>query len=315
MMRLQMLNLLRSIGRITRSLNTGLCIVLVLLFIGQQTRAADRSVDQTPKQAEPKISVPADGASVSMLEIGGRPVVEVRVNGQGPFRFILDTGATTTVVDSGLASQLSLPSSASGSSIAQLQVGDVTLRDLSVMAAPVAAMFGGSDAPQNVLSALAFPGYLLTFDYPAKRITLRKGELKPADGKTVFSYGADELLPTMPVKVAGHDVRVHLDTGAPFALALPTKYKTEVPLAGPLEEGRKAKAHAGEFPVFKGVAAGAIEIGDYKLASRDLFFTDVVPHAGAIPQGQLGYAALREFTVTLDFANRRIELSRRAPVQ
>jgi hypothetical protein len=161
-----------------------------------------------------------------------------------------------------------------------------------------------------VLSALSFPGYLLTFDYPGKKITLRKGALPEADGKKIFAYGADEMLPIVPVKVAGREVKVHLDTGAPFALALPTKYKDQLPLTAPAIEKGKARAHTGEFPIFKGTLDGDIEIGEFKVASRDISFTDIVPDADATPQGQLGYAALRDFVVTLDSENRRIQFTR-----
>jgi hypothetical protein len=278
-------------------------MTLVLVSAGiliapiQATSAAD---------VEPKINVPAEGASVPMLDIGGRPVVEAKINGKGPFPFILDTGATNTVIDSGLIDELSL-----GDSVKELIIGAIKVTGLEVDEGPITAMFGKVDKPpRGVLSALSFPGYLLTFDYPKKKIILRKGALPEADGKKIFAYGADETLPIVPVKVAGHEVKVHLDTGAPFALALPTKYKDQLPLTAPAEEKGKARSHSGEFPIFKGIVDGEIEIGEFKLPSRDISFTDVVPHPDATPQGQLGYAALRDFVVTLDSANRRIQFAR-----
>jgi hypothetical protein len=118
------------------------------------------------------------------------------------------------------------------------------------------------------------------------------------------------MLPIVPVKVGGHDVKVHLDTGAPFSLALPTKFKDQLPLTAPAIEKGKVRTHSGEYPVFKGTVDGEIEIGEFKLASHDISFTDVVPHPDATPQGQLGYAALRDFVVTLDSANRRIQFAK-----
>jgi len=257
---------------------------------------------------EPKTDVPAEGASVPMLDIGGRPVVEVKINGKGPYPFILDTGATNTVIDSGLNDELSLGNSGR---IKELIIGAIKVTDLEADDSPVTAMFGKVDKPpRGVLSARSFPGYLLTFDYPGKKITLRKGALPEVDGRRIFSYGEDEMLPIVPVKVAGREVKVHLDTGAPLALALPTKYKDQLPLTAPAVEKGKARVHAGEFPIFKGTVDGDIEIGEFKLTSRDITFTDVVPQADATPQGQLGYAALRDFVVTMDSANRRIEFAR-----
>ncbi|MEY2484376.1 MAG: hypothetical protein QOH39_24 [Verrucomicrobiota bacterium] len=266
----------------------------------------------TAKRVDPKIEVAAEGASVPMLEIGGRPVVEVRINGKGPFPFILDTGATQTVIDSGLSDELS-SSSGDSARIKELFIGSIKVSDLEADSGPITAMFGKIDKPpRGVLSAQSFPGYLLTFDYPRKKITLRKGALPKADARTILSYGADEMLPIVPVKIAGREVKVHLDTGAPFAVSLPTKYKDQLPLTAPAEEKGKARSNSGEFPIFKGTVKGEITIGEYKLATHEMVFTDVVPYPGATPQGQVGYAALRDFAVTLDSANRRVEFAKDA---
>jgi hypothetical protein len=258
--------------------------------------------------AEPKIEVAAEGASVPMLNIGGRPVVEVKINGKGPFPFILDTGATDTMIDSDLSHELSLDDAGR---VKELTIGAIKVTDLAVNQSPVTAMFGKiENPPRGVISAQAFPGYLLTFDYPGKKITLRKGALPEANGRTIFVYGADESLPILPVNVAGHEVKVHLDTGAPFALALPTKYKDQLPLTAPAVEKGVARAHAGAFPIFKATVDGAIAVGEFNLSSRDITFTDVVPEVDATPQGQLGYGVLRDFVITLDSANRRIQFAR-----
>jgi hypothetical protein len=49
--------------------------------------------------ATPKISVP-------LTFVGGRPVVDVNINGKGPYRFIFDTGAAGTVMSNELAAEL-----------------------------------------------------------------------------------------------------------------------------------------------------------------------------------------------------------------
>jgi hypothetical protein len=259
--------------------------------------------------ANPRLELPPEGASMPMLDIGGRPVVEVKISGKGPFPFILDTGATQTVIDPGLSEELA--SAGDHNPIKELTFGPVKATGVEALVLPVTAMFGKIDKPpRGALSAQSFPGYLLRFDYPGKKITLRKGALPDTDGRTIFAYGVDDPLPVVPLKVAGEEVKVHLDTGAPFALALPTKYKDQLRLAAPAVEKGKAITHSGEFPIFKGTVDGDIEIGEFKLPSRDLAFTDVALHPGAAPQGQLGYAALRDFVVTLDSANRRVQFAR-----
>jgi len=45
----------------------------------------------------------------SAADLAGRVTVPVRINGQGPFDFVIDTGANRTVVSAELAAQLALP--------------------------------------------------------------------------------------------------------------------------------------------------------------------------------------------------------------
>jgi hypothetical protein len=54
----------------------------------------------------------ADQPFVKLEILGGRPVVSrVFLNGQGPFRFLLDTGAQSNQVETSLARKLGLTAS------------------------------------------------------------------------------------------------------------------------------------------------------------------------------------------------------------
>ncbi|MBV9009125.1 MAG: serine hydrolase [Verrucomicrobia bacterium] len=285
--------------KFTSILQSACCYLLAIVLLAGPRADAENSVN-----------IPPDGVSVPMLSLGGRPGLNVRINGQGPFPFVIDTGANRTVIEPTLARELSLPSASDGIVIKSLQIGAANLRQVPAMVGQLLAMPGQGDSPRGVLSALSFHGYLLTFDFPRKQITLRPGALGEANDKTIFSYGQGEEFPTVPVNVAGHDVQVHLDTGAPVVLALPTKYKDEAPVNGKLEEGFKVRTPSGEFPIYRGTLKGDIRIGGYTLGTHEIFFTDAAPAPNAPPHGQLGSAALNYFVVTLDSLNRRIQLAK-----
>src|ERR1700739_3903465 len=128
---------------------------------------------QVPAPAN--IEVPQDGVTVPMQDMGGRPVVEIKINGKGPYRFILDTGAVTTVVNDELSRELSLPPPA-GVQVASvgggpapaivvihdLRIGYARLEGMIAAAMPLGSLLNGEDAPRGILSAGNFPGYLLT---------------------------------------------------------------------------------------------------------------------------------------------------------
>ena len=266
------------------------------------------------------IEVPPNGVTVPMQDMGGRPVVELTINGKGPYRFILDTGATTTVVSDELSSELSL-SPPAGVQVASVgggpapaivlihdaRIGDVVLKDIIAVAMPLGGLLHGDNAPRGVLSAACFPGYLLIYDYPAKQISIKKGALGSADSKSIFQYKEDQVLPTVPVRVAGHDTQVHLDTGSPFGLTLPVKFLAELPLASQAKEAGTVRTGGGEFPVSIASVNGTIELGQYTLRLDEVRFSDARPGPG-LAVGNIGYGVLRDFVVTLDSKNQRIRL-------
>jgi hypothetical protein len=274
----------------------------------------------TPRPA-PKpaaIEVSKGGATVPMGDWGGRPVVEVTIDGRGPYKLILDTGAHMTVIDDTVSAELSLPGSEQEgrgpvASIGVLRFGDVAVKGLTVMVRPLHRMLNGEDAPRGVLSAAAFPGHLVVLDYPGKTIGIRKGALEAADAQTTFDYESSEVLPTVPVSVAGTTTRVHLDTGAPDGLTLPTKFLKTLPLTGAPREAGKARTHMGDYPISKAEVNGPITLGRFALALPEVSFSDVAP-GPTTPVGQIGYEVLRRFVVTFDSKNRRIRFAQPAGI-
>jgi hypothetical protein len=273
---------------------------------------------QAPAAAN--IEVPQNGVTIPMQDMGGRPVVEIKINGKGPYRFILDTGAATTVVSDELSRELSLtpPAGVQVASvdggpapaivvIHDLRIGDARLEGMIAAIMPLGGLLKGDDAPRGILSAANFPGCLLTYDYPGKRMLIKRGALEAADSRSIFQYSEDQVLPTVPVRIAGHDTQVHLDTGSPFGLVLPVKFLTELPLASQPREGGKVRTGGGEFPVLTAHVDGTIELGKYKLDPGEVRFSDARPGPGP-SIGNLGYEVLRHFVVTVDSKNRRIKI-------
>jgi hypothetical protein len=297
-------------GRIMDSVLVVACLAVSLLTL-------PLGAQHHPPAAQ-RIEVPDGGVTVPMGDLGGRPTVDVRVNGKGPYRFILDTGANATVVGDDLRDELALPASGMAGqsttggpaeivSVDDLRIGDAALSGVVAGVGPLSRMFRGGEAPRGVLSAASFPGYLLVLDYPAKRVLIRKGELPPPDSRTCFEYTAEQMLPNVPVRIAGIEVRVHVDSGSPGALTLPSKYLKELPLASTPSEVGRARTPHGEFPVWSAQMKGGIELGRYTLDLSEVRFSDVNPIPGP-PVGNIGYGVLQRFIVTLDSKNRRIRL-------
>ena len=84
----------------------GGAVRLLLSFLFLLSACTDMSPD--------RVAIAADSAAGEVaFELAGQGgaalIVPVRINGTGPYDFVLDTGATITCVDEQLAGQLSLP--------------------------------------------------------------------------------------------------------------------------------------------------------------------------------------------------------------
>lgn len=263
------------------------------------------------------IDVPAAGVTFPLQGYRGLPIVPVSINGKGPFPFILDTAANVTVLSEELTHELMLqPASGMHSSdgrvaailkLEKIQAGGATLEGVIAAAMPLSNLLG--DHARGVLSASCFPGYLVTLNYPGKLITIKKGSLGSADGQTTFAYDDSENIPSVPLKLAGYDARVHLDTGSTDGLSVPSAMLKIVPLASAPKEATSVKLVGREFPVSTALVKGPLEIGKYKLDAGEVRFSDA-RGGSASPAGTLGYLLLRDFVVTLDSKNRLIRFER-----
>jgi len=180
-------------------------------------------------------SDPARPYEIQFQPFYGLMLVEVSVNGQGPYRFLVDSGATSTVLSNQLFEGLEIPvlSSAvvscvggtgrTGTKLAKvekLKVGDLEIAHLPVSSFDNAIFAGLID---GVLSTADLAEFLVTLDYPDRRILLAPRSSQPSTGTAKdLSRSATEIpfrilgnLILAPVSINGQPPQNFLfDTGA-----------------------------------------------------------------------------------------------------
>lgn len=261
----------------------------------------------------PRVSAPTGGTAVSLDDVSGRPVVDVWLNGQGPFRFVVSTTAATTAVTEDLVNELGLaPDSdqlASGPLVVdEVRVGEAVARNVTVSRTMIATA-DGEPTPRGILSAASFPGLLVVLDYPDGKLRLLPGALGPADGRRVFAYAPDAVGPTLAIDVAGRAFEVEVDSTALGGLTLPTREEANLPLADqPIEIGRVVDA-LGELPVSVATINGVVAIGEFPLEIHSVVLSDIRPLASA-GLGSIGARILEGFVVTIDPKAHRVAFDR-----
>lgn len=117
-------------------------------------------------------------------------VVPVRLNGQGPYDFVLDTGATLTCLDTALARELDLPEARGvvgrgatlGSSggvevyrLDSLAIGDATVNDLMACALDLEHIRGAGLDVDGLVGLNVLKQYTMTIDFDRRMLRLEPG--------------------------------------------------------------------------------------------------------------------------------------------
>jgi len=180
-------------GWLQPALRAGFLLAALVLSPGAPTAAApagsppvsvpsgsDRPVSKAASEEASLFALPTNRDHI------GRVVVAAMVNGKGPFRFIVDTGATHSTVSPGLVHALGLqptevPSmvlngitgtaQVSAVTLDRLQAGDMTFDQLvaPVVWAPVMA---GAD---GILGAAGLTGRSLSVDFERNEVRISRG--------------------------------------------------------------------------------------------------------------------------------------------
>ena len=217
-----------------RHLWCGVCLLGALLG-GSPAGAAPRAAPLDtvlPEAVDPGSIAPLASdallfASPTTRDHVGRVVVPVMVNGRGPFRFIVDTGANHSTISPRLARELGLKPSEEASivldgitgtaqvtfvTINRLQAGDLTIgsTDLPVVWAPVMA---GAD---GILGAAGLTEKSLLIDFQRNQVTIARGVKAELRANSTRIHGLHSVpgLITLATRVGGVPVLAVIDTGA-----------------------------------------------------------------------------------------------------
>jgi predicted aspartyl protease len=262
---------------------------------------------------------------------GAQPLIllPVHVNDHGPFDFILDTGAGTSLLSSELAKQLDIKvigskegQSAGGkvsvslAKVDSVAVGeiklpgiDVGIVDLSHIGNAVGAKIDG-DLGYNFLK-----NFRVTIDY-------RDFQIRLDDPKRVESFGRSAQT-EIPIRLANPAkplilVDVHANGRGPFQFAIDTGTSTTAitpdlakqlgvetsPVGAGTTGGAPVDFHAGLLQSFQ---LGGAKIDNMAVVVAD-FFEMLSAAVGAKLDGIVGYNFLRSYKVVIDYPGENLQL-------
>ena len=158
------------------------CALAALLALGCMDTGPAR-VDAPVDAAGGEIAFELAGPGEAAL------VVPVRINGAGPFDFVLDTGATVTCLDDALAAQLALPEVkgviGTGAGIGgqgrlrlvridSLQIGGITAHELEACVVDLGNLEGLGLELHGLVGLNVLREFRVTLDFQRNVLTLEK---------------------------------------------------------------------------------------------------------------------------------------------
>ncbi len=291
-----------------------LCLVAVHHTPAHRMRAEMRDSPRRTTLPAGRVVVPLEMHDV-------QPVVEVRVNGEGPFRFLVDTGAAGCGrISAALADKLALEEvgevlvgdpSGRNAQVAKrvgvdaVSVGDALFEGLSMMRRDdkerIDVQREGID---GILGFGLFRDCLLTLDYPGRRLILDRGQLPGADGRNVLDHRQERGIPEITLRVAGLEVEADIDSGSMGPLSFPQAVADKLDFTREPTVVGKASTGFNDFEIKEAPLDGDVHIGTHVMEDP------TVAIFGMFPRANLGGQWLRNFTITFDQRNGRVRFIR-----
>src|SRR5579863_2549518 len=265
----------------------GLTAVATLVAAPRQSAGGEAAtIPAVPKA----VAVPGGAIELPMTIEFGIPVVSVTINGRGPFRFFLDTGASVTVIDRSLAGELNLahagtirvgdPASpqaivADIVSIDHLTIGQAELSTVQALSWDRSSLIPSPDAPRGVLGMPLFANLLVTIDYPHGRARVATATLPAPNGVDLFGYdqtlgGSFEVM----VTVAGTSMKAVIDSGSGGGISFPTSAIDQLPLVAPPIAVGRGRTVAGGAAILGATLKGSFVLGGYRLDNPEVTFNE-----------------------------------------
>jgi len=283
----------------------------------------------------PAESRPIQHRAIPLEFYGNRIYLPVKVNGSGPFRFILDTGASVSVINQSRSQELGvkvkdtgqLMSAGAGENKTRIyQAKDVSfslpdgisLTVRNAIALPmddVEKRLGG--AIYGALGFELFDRYIVQVDYSAKTLTLSDPKAFEYSGRgEAVPIVVQDRHPTVSARITlpgtgPLEGNFLIDTGAGGALVLTTPFIEKNGLEALVRDGIPVESGGvgGEFKSSMGRAM-SFQFGKSVIESPTVVFSKAARGAttNSSKAGDIGGETLRRFLVIFDYSRKQMIL-------
>jgi len=286
-------------------------LALLLLLAG--------SPSLLPAATEPVVELAAARARIPFSQVDRRISIAATLNGQGPFHFILDTGASGQGrVDLEIARRLGLKSvgrviadDGTGLNakvreevrIDRLELPGAVFENLTFTASDYSWIHHGTERRvDGILGFGLFEDLLLTIDYPEYTVELSRESLSARD-EHVTRYNPSHGICMAKATLGKHAVEVNIDTGSSAGLTLPESYTEKLRLRGKPRLTARGRRANNAFDVYSAKLEDDLLLAGHRLKGLEAGFVDIAPRLN------IGYGILRHYVLSFDQRRRLVRIA------
>lgn len=214
----------------------------------------------------------------------GRIYVDAFVNQRGPYRFMVDTGASGYArADAKLVKELNLAVTGTVTSsdginrgtsetltLDSLRVGEITRRGVTAFSRDYNAISRPGTAPiMGIIGIEYFADHLLTIDYLKSELVVSQGSLNAAE-PNVLRYDRE---PVVPFRIGQYEANGFLDTGSSVEIHLPLVWAKRLGIENLREAGEGRRANT-TFKMLMAESPVTIELGGNKVSVANPLFSE-----------------------------------------
>lgn len=274
-------------------------------------------------------SLGSDVESLNLREVMSRMAVSVSVNGQGPFRFVVDSGADRSVIGDALAARLALPpgksvrlnSMTGARSVNTVQLGTLQVGSKTIQGIHAPALDENYIGAQGLLGVDALVNQRVLIDFEKAKMTVLAGGRAPPVEEDEIVVTARRRFGQLILAEADIDrdrIYAIVDTGSQVTIG-------NSALRARVFAKRKAPPRAvpitlisvtGQSTVADLVVLPRIRIGGVDMRNVPVAFTDAPPFelfgVAKVPAMLLGTDVLQGFRrILLDFRDKKVRFQLR----
>lgn len=294
-----------------------LALALVVAFTGCQLFRRE-----LPRPG--RTTLDGDRVTIPAKPLSNYLVIETKWDKRGPYHFLVDTGASVTLVSPELAARhaarnapppttpLVRVRSADGetalltaTTLRKIDLGGAVFENVQALVYDCSAI--SAHLGIQIDGILGFPLFretVLTLDYPNARIVLQPLSAPPLTAGTSIHFNNERNIPIIPLRLGRQTLVALIDSGSDASLSLnPVGLQPE--FAVPPRPGATIATLSGDREQRIGRLAQDLHLGDYVIRQPIVDTTDELT--------SIGGGILEHFTVTFDQEHNQVTFFREDP--